>query len=157
MTKRQKRIVSDPNQMGLFDLLQQERDQQLEESPGRLNVTARYHASVRRAIKQAPKSREIIAEEMTHHLAETVTVDMINNWTARSHPHRMPPEYHPAFCVVTGSNEPLRILNETAGVFTLPGPDALRAEIQKLDEQSKRLTAEKKKRLAFLQEMEGDR
>ena len=56
---------------------------------------------------------------------------------------------------MTGSREPLSLLAEKAGLFALPGPEALRAEIQKLDEEAKKLSAEKRKRVLFLQEMEA--
>ena len=67
----------------------------------------------------------------------------------------MPAEYVPAFCMATGNIETLRILAETAGLFCLQGPDALRSEIRKLDEEAKRVSIEKKKRVMFLREMEG--
>ncbi|OHD26101.1 MAG: hypothetical protein A2Y38_15545 [Spirochaetes bacterium GWB1_59_5] len=155
MTKARERIVSDSSQMGLFDLLRQERDERAATAPGRMNVSARLQASTRAAIKNAPKSREAVADEMSELTGLAITVHQVNNWTAESHPHRIPAELLPAFCQATGNIEPLRILAEAAGVFTLPGPDALRAEIQKLDEDVKRLHREKQKRLLFLKELEG--
>jgi len=155
MTRRGKRIVNDPNQLSLLDLLQQDREERLAKAPGRLCVSARLQAAIRAAVKSAPKSRETIADEMAELTGSAISVHQINNWTAESHPHRMPAELVPAFCEATGSIEPLRVLAEAAGVFTLPGADALRAEVQKLDEQAKRIAAEKRKRLLFLQEMEA--
>ncbi len=155
MTRRGKRIVNDPNQLSLLDLLQQDREERLAQAPGRLCVSARLQAAIRAAVKAAPKSRETIADEMAELTGSAISVHQINNWTAESHPHRMPAELVPAFCEATGSIEPLRVLAEAAGVFTLPGADALRAEVQKLDEQAKRIAAEKRKRLLFLQEMEA--
>lgn len=155
MTKARKRFVSaTPGQMSLFNLLIQEREQRAAHTPGRLNVSAALHAAIREAIKQAPKSREMIAEEMTALSGLQVSVHQVNNWTAESHPHRMPAELLPAFCKATGSIEPLRLLAEAAGVFTLPGPDALRAEIRKLDEEARQIGREKRKRELFLKEME---
>ena len=153
MTKSRKRFVG-PGQMSLFDLLIQEREQRAASAPARLNVVAALHAAIREAIRQAPKSRETIAEEMTGLAGQPVSVHQVNNWTADSHPHRIPAELLPAFCQATGSIEPLRLLAEAAGVFTLPGPDALRAEIQKLDEEARHITREKRKRELFLKEME---
>lgn len=46
-------------------------------------------------------------------------------------------------------------MGKPVGVFVLPGPEALRAEIQKLEEEIRRTAQEKKKRLMFLREMEG--
>ncbi len=155
MTKGRKRFVSDPGQMSLLDLLQQERAEREAQAPGRLNLSARLQAAIREAIRRAPKSREAIADEMAHLTGQPVTVHQVNNWTAESHPHRIPAELLPAFCEATGCIEPLRILAEAAGVFTLPGPDALRAEVQKLREEEQRITRERKRRELFLKEMEG--
>src|SRR3989339_179310 len=153
MTKSRKRFVG-PGQMSLFDLLIQEREQRAASVSGRLNVVATLHAAIREAIRQAPKSRETIAEEMTGLAGQPVSVHQVNNWTSDSHPHRIPAELLPAFCQATGSIAPLRLLAEAAGGFTLPGPDALRAEIQKLDEEARHITREKRKRELFLKEME---
>jgi len=43
------------------------------------------------------------------------------------------------------------------GRFSMPGPDALRSEIQKWAEQERKARAEKRKRELFLKEMERDR
>lgn len=140
--------------MNLFDLLTQDQAERSATTPGRLCVSARLLAAVKLAIKQAPKSRETIADQMTELSGTEVSVAMINNWTAESHPHRMPAELLPAFCAATGSTQPLRIMAEVSGLFTLPGPDALRAEIQKLDEEEKRVAAEKRKHKLLLQTLE---
>jgi hypothetical protein len=157
MTKNKKCLVENPDQMSLLDLLRQEQDERLVNRPGRLNQAVEIMAAIKKAIRQAPKSREVIADEMTELSGERITVSMINNWTSDSHPHDMPGRLYSAFCRATGDIELIRILAEGAGVFTLPGPDALRVEIQKLDEQTKELQAEKRRRLMFLQELEGKR
>lgn len=154
MTKSRKRIVTDSAQMSLLDLLRQERDERAAQAPGRLSMTARLQAAIREAIRQAPKSRETIADEMAELAGAPISVHQVNNWTAESHPHRIPAELLPAFCAATGSIEPLRLLAEAAGVFTLPGPDALRAEVQKLREEEHRITRERKRRELFLKELE---
>jgi len=154
MTKTKEKLVG-TQQLNLFDFLRQEQAERQAQRSGRLNIGAQIHATIKKAIKSVPKSRETIADEMTDLAGERVTVQMINNWTAESHPHEMPGRFDPAFCIVTGDIELIRLKAEAAGVFTLPGPDALRAEIQKLDEEGRKLQAEKKKRQVFLQELEG--
>lgn len=154
MTKRRERFVTSAGQLGLFDLLQLERSERAEMQPGRLCVSSRLMAAAREAIRQAPKSRETMADEMTILTGQTVTVHMINSWVAESHPHRLPAELLPALCVSSGSMEPLRVLAEVAGLFTLPGADALRAEVQKLREQEARISSERKRRETFLRELE---
>jgi hypothetical protein len=49
------------------------------------------------------------------------------------------------------------VQNDAVGLYTLPGADALRAEIQKLDEAVHELQHEKRKHQLFLQELEGKR
>jgi hypothetical protein len=51
----------------------------------------------------------------------------------------------------------MEILAEAAGTFCLPGPEALRAEIQKLREEEQKAARQRKKREIFLKEMEGGR
>jgi len=155
MTKVNKKLVSDANQMCLFDLLRQEQSEREHARPARLNLSARIDAAIKNAIGAVHKSRETLADEMSELTGEKVTLAMINNWTSPSHPHEMPGRFYAAFCVATGDIELIRMQAEAAGAYTLPGPDALRAEIQKLDEESRKLQAEKRKRQAFLQELEG--
>ena len=153
MTKIKQSLVS--KQMNLFDLLSQERDERTESLPGSMCISAQYLAAVKQALKQAPKSRETIADEMTHLSGRTITVSMINNWAAESHPHDLPAELEHIFCHVCGCDAPIRLKNDKYGLFTLPGPDALRAEIQKLDEEEKRVAAEKRKHKLLLQSLES--
>jgi hypothetical protein len=155
MTKAKRKIVGETLQMNLFDLLVASREEQAAKAPGRLNIAARLAMAARCAIRNAPKSRETLADEMSELTGEHITVAMINNWTAESHPHRMPGELIPAFCISTGDNGMIEIQAEAAGVFTLPGPDALRAEIQRIDEQAKELHREKHKRMLLLKEIVG--
>lgn len=155
MTNPRKKLVTDNRQLSLLDLLQQEQAERVASRPGRLDIRGRIAAAVKHAIKSAPKSRETIADEMTDLTGERITASQINNWTADSHPHDMPGRFYAAFCLATGDNELIRLQAEAVGIYTLPGPDALRAEIQKLDEESKRLQGEKRRRQLFLQELEG--
>jgi len=79
---------------------------------------------------------------------------MLDTWTAESKDyHRFPAEFLPAFCQAVGSYEPLRFLAEKAGVFVLPGQEALRSEIKKIEEEIKKLQKQRQKRLIFLEEM----
>lgn len=149
-------------QISIFEYLQKISEQQTGQNPteGKFRIVEQLRASIRAAIKECPLSRHQIAGEMSHLLGETITKEKIDTWTRWSdetngHPRRhIPAEYLPAFCRVTGSNEPLIIMGRMVGLFVLPGPEALRAEIQKLEEQIKSAQARKRKRLMFLKEME---
>jgi len=157
MAKSKKRIDTD-RQQNLFDLLQRLQDTASAPTTdeGSLNIGEQLRLSVSHGIKQCTLSRYEIAGQMSHLVGEDVTKPMIASWTAESkNGHRIPAEYVPAFCVATKWTEPVRILSESAGLFSLPGPDALRVEIQKLEEDARRISLEKKKRVLFLHEMEG--
>lgn len=157
MTKPQKKSVTDSGQMSLFDLLKQDIAERQEATPGRLCVSARLQAAVQRAVKSAPMSRETLADTMTELSGRRVSAATIGNWLAESHPHTIPAELIPALCVASGCNDPLQVQTDAVGIFTLPGSDALRAEIHKLDEEVHALQAEKKKRMLFLHELEAAR
>lgn len=157
MTKKLKKSVTDPSQMSLFDILKQERAERLDSQPGSMCISAQYLAAVKQALKQVPKSRETIADEMTYLSGRSVTVAMINNWAAESHPHDLPAELEHIFCHVTGCDAPMKLKNDKRGLYTLPAPDALRAETKKIEEDIHKLQKTRQKYLLFLQEMEGKR
>lgn len=130
MSKASRRI-DDPNQLSIFDLLrdilQSDPDQS---TKGRFAIIEPLRDSLRSAIKTCPLSRHQIAGEMSHLLGETIMKEMIDSWTRESdeingRPGRhIPAEYLPAFCRVTGSNEPIIIMGRLTGLFVLPGPEA---------------------------------
>ncbi|MBK5274585.1 MAG: hypothetical protein JJE30_05990 [Desulfuromonadales bacterium] len=155
MTKPSKKFVSDYSQMSLFDLLLVERDELSSKRPGRMCISAKLLASVKGAIKQAPKSRETLADEMAELSGTEITVHMLNSWCADSHPHRLPAEFIPALCIATGCTEPLRIMNEASGVFTVAGPDALRAEMQKDVEAKRKIEKGIRQKEALIKALEG--
>ena len=158
MAKRSKKIDAAPGQMSLLDLLTQaqaatRREPSSEE--GAANVRERLRLALCMAIKKCPLSRWEIAGRMSHLLGCEISKYQIDAWTAESKDgHRLPGEYLPAFCLVTADHGPLRLLAETAGLFALPGPDALRSEIRRLEEESRRINQERRKRELFLKEME---
>ena len=160
MSKSRKKIDAQGHQLSLFDCIK-ELHHTPEPEEGELRVIEQLRAALRKAIKKSSLSRHQIAGEMSHLLGETITKKMIDSWTRRSdevngrRPRHIPAEYLPAFCKATGNNDPLTLLGNKVGMFVLPGPEALRSEIQKLDEELNRLKAEKKKRVFFLREMEG--
>jgi len=145
--------------MSLLALLTQAREAtggpDSQSNEGSSNVRERLRLSLCAAIKQCQLSRWEIAGKISHLLGQEISKYQIDTWTAESKDgHRIPAEYLPAFCLVTGDHGPLRALAEVAGLFALPGPDALRSEIRRLEEEAKRINQERRKREIFLQEME---
>ncbi len=148
-------------QMSIFDLLRKVQEAPADQTPqGSLRILDPLKFALRNAMKKSPLSRYEIAGQMSHLLNESITKEQIDSWTRESdaqngRPERhIPAEYLPAFCAVVQDNEPLMVMGRAAGVFVLPGPEALRAEIQRLDEEINRAKARKRKRMMFLQEME---
>jgi hypothetical protein len=154
MTKTKQSLVTDPAQLSLFDSIKRDREDRQTQRPGRMCVTSRLNASIKAAIKTAPKSVEQIADDMTELTGGDVTPAMIYNYTS-NHPHKFPCELLPAFCEATGDYSPLLVLTDTAGVYTVEPPDKIRAKLQKLEEQKKELDREKRKYDALLHEIEG--
>lgn len=160
MTKKKKQS-SRYDQPTLFDFLREQR-QATEKPNGSLNITTEVKLAMaddlRHAVDECGKelSRAEVAARMTDYIGEEITLTMINNWTATSHPHEMPLSYLPAFIHATGGQRRTsEVLSRHSGLYLLPGPEALRAEIQRFDEQEKKARAEKQKRLFYLKEMEG--
>ena len=157
MSKARRRI--DDKQLSIFNLLQ-ELTSPKTPADGHYKIIDQLRGALRTAIKECSLSRYQIAGEMSSLLDQTVTKEVIDSWTRESDEmngragRHIPAEYLPAFCRVTGNNDPLIVMGRKVGLFILPGPEALRAEIQKLDEQIQQVKNRKKKRVMFLREME---
>lgn len=131
--------------------------------PGSLNIKLQIIAALKYALRHAGKSREQVADEMTLYTGDLITDDMISTWLASSKPkHRFPLEYLPAFRRATDNLDALNVTSQACGAFTLRGPDALRADIRKLDEkrqtfkeEEKAIDAEKKRLETLLHEVEA--
>lgn len=131
---------------------------------GSLDIDTELRAAISQDIKHAivpctgrELSRYEVAARMSELVGHEITKSMLDNWTAEAHDkHRFPAQYLPAFVIATGGQrQAFEVLSRKSGLFALPGPEALRAEIQRLDEQEKKIKAEKHKRKIFLKEMEG--
>jgi hypothetical protein len=130
-------------------------------SGGSLDIDSEFRAAVSSDIKHAcdgsgrELSRYEIAARMSELTGQEITKSMLDNWSAESHEkHRFPCQFLPAFIISTGSRHAFDVLTRRAGLFALPGPEALRAEIQRIDEEIKKKQSEKQKRQIFLKEIE---
>jgi hypothetical protein len=162
MTKK-KRILS--NEMPLFEWLQKAKELACQTSfqpKGSLNIDNELKAAISEDLRHAEddSGREIsryqVAARMSDFLGQEVTVSMLNNWTAESHEnHRFPAAWLPAFVHGTGGQRrTIETLSRHCGLFALPGPEALRAEIQKIEEEIKAKSKEKSKRMLLLKEID---
>ena len=146
----------DDRQLSLLDLIKQSEElKQCEPDEGSLNVHTRFCHLLTNTIKISKYSRFEIAGRMSHLLGTEVTKFMIDSWTCESKDgHRLPAEWLPAFCAAAENRSPLQMLSELGGMYCLPGPEALRAEIHKISEEESQLRHERKKREQFLKELE---
>ena len=152
MAKKHKKI--DTRQRSLFECINTLRSR--DDDEGALDISDVLRRSLNKTIKQFDGSRFEIAGTMSHLVGVEITKTMIDSWTAESKTvNRIPAEYIPAFCEATNNHLPLTIINEAAGNFSLPGPDAIRSEIQRFAEQEKKARAEKRKRQLLLKEIEN--
>jgi hypothetical protein len=157
MSKRRRKLDTSPAQLSLLDYLAQleASKRPSNEIEGCADISLNLFRAMKRAAASCSKSSFQIAGELSHLTGREISKTTYDSWMAESKPGNRPPaDIIPAFCRVTGSTEPLDVINEAAGVFGLPGPDALRAEIQKYTEQERRARAEKRKRELFLKEIE---
>jgi len=157
MTKNKKN--QPPNPGPLFDWIKKAQElscQSTHPPHGSLDVDAEFRAAISSDIKSCPLSRYQIAARMSELVGQEITESMLYNWTADAHEkHRFPCQFLPAFVIATGGRMAFECLSRRSGLFALPGPEALRAEIQRIDEEIKKKREEKSKRLIFLKEVEG--
>lgn len=101
-------------------------------------------------------SRAQVSARMTDEIGFEITLSQLNNWTATSHPHEMPLSYFPAFVRATGGQRrAVDVLSRHSGLFILPGPEAIRAEIRKRDEIVEKTKAEKREWVMLFKKVEG--
>ena len=157
MTKKKK--IFDNRQISLFDIIRNYQEDHPAGRPiGSLNIDRAFRETISDALKRCPSSRYQIAARMAELTDTDITKTMLDSWTAESkEQHRFPAVFLSAFCEAAGSIAPLKILGSLIGVFVLPGPEALRAEIQRIDEEIVGKQTEKRKRMLFLKEMEAQK
>lgn len=161
-----KKITKSSAQVSIFEYLQKaEQLYRNEGIPplGSLDIDTEVRAAVSFDLKRAHDhtgrelSRYEVAARMSELTGQEITKSMLDNYSAESHEkHRFPCQFLPAFIIGTGGERRVfDVLSRRSGLFALPGPEALRAEIQRIDEEIKRKQAEKQKRVIFLKEIEG--
>jgi len=142
-------------QLTLFDEVAKicEQEQQAP-ATGSCNIQFTLKEAIAKSMSNCKLSRYEIAGAISNLLGIDVSKYQLDSWTAESKDgHRLPAEYLVAFCRVTGSYEPLKLICKKLGLFIMPGSDALRSEIHKLEEEIGELMVEKERRVDFLQKV----
>ena len=151
-----------PEQITIFDFIMQAAEQTTHAArpaKGSLDMDKELRAALSDDLRHAKSesgrelSRAEVAARMSDLTGEEVTLSTLNNWTAPSHPHSIPAKFIAAFVRATGGRAAFEAMSRNAGLFALPGPEALRAEIQRLDEEMKKVKKEKDKRTLYLREI----
>jgi hypothetical protein len=154
MVKLKQKI--DPRQASLFDVLKKYQEEHMSRPAGSFDIDRQLRGTVSEALKHCPLSRWQVAGRMSELTGYEITKAMLDSWTAESkEDHRFPAIFLPAFCEATGCIDPLKMMGKLVGMFILPGPEALRAEIHRIEEEIIKKQKDKRNRLVFLKEMEG--
>ncbi len=159
MTKKRK--DSSYHQLSLFDFIKETVEGDSKPKGGldiKNEVKMALSDDLRYATDEHGKelSRAQVSARMTDEIGFEITLSQLNNWTATSHPHEMPLSYLPAFIRATGGQRrAVDVLSKYSGLFILPGPEAIRAEIRKRDEIVEKTKAEKREWVMLLKKVEG--
>ena len=150
-------------QTSIFDHIKKIRrvGRSYEKTAGSFDITNKLRMSMSDAIKDCPLSRAQIAGEMSHLVDAEITKTTIDSWTRlkksdgsnEPNDRHIPAEWLPAFCKVTGSDEPIMILASKRRLFLMPEPEALEAEIMQEDAYLKKRQQKNNKRKALLKEI----
>lgn len=164
MTKPRKESSLHPT---LFDWLTQAQErarQTTHPAMGSLDIDTELRHAISQDLKHAvvpctgrELSRYDVAARMSELVGHEITKSQLDNWTAEAHEkNRFPAQYLPALVLATGGQRrAFEVLSSKSGLFALPGPEALRAEIQRLNEQEEKIRAEKHRRRVLLKEIEN--
>jgi hypothetical protein len=109
-------------------------------SSASLDVSTPTPSSEMRSLRpsKGQKSRELIAEEMSHLIGTEITVAMLNAYTATSKRlHRFPAAWIPAFCTATGDSRLLQYLSQRTGFRMIT---ERRTEVPRTRPQARRAT-----------------
>lgn len=148
---------SDINQLSIFDYLKKVSEEANPLRFGSLNIDGELRELISDILKRCAYSRYQVASRMSELAGEEITKAMLDSWTAESkESHRFPAKYIHIFCVATDNFEALILLCRKAGMFVMPGPEALRAEIRRLEEDIERKRTERRKRVMLLGELEKE-
>lgn len=143
-TKKQKIDTLVSSQLTIFDMVRNMTNNQAP-APGSFDISRQFRESLTEALKLSSGSRYEAAARMSELLGSEVTKTMIDAWTAESKEgHRFPAEYLAAFCQVTNSIEPLRIIAGLVKCHLVESKEALLVELARIDQAERELSKRKK-------------
>ncbi len=118
---------------------------QPKKTPGKCNFDQELRKILNKAIKNSPKTRNEIAEQMKILTGDNITKFSIDSWTAKSrNKWRFPLQYVVAFEIACETHDITAWLAQKRGCKLLIGEDALLAELGKIESMEQELRARKK-------------
>ena len=164
MPKKNKKSASAPIQITIFDLIQQAEEAARHSDPhpaGCMNFHAELSAAISEDMSHAyaengkEPTRFDVSARMSNLLNYEITKTKLDEWAAPSKDNRLPdPIELSAFVRATGQRRAIECVAKHAGIFALPGPEALRAEIRRMEEEVRRKKTEIRKREILLKEVD---
>lgn len=154
---RRKKAVPTPGQQSLFDFIKEtEAQKEVTPVPGSFNISNQLRAELSEGLRKSGLSRYEVAGRMSELMDIEISKSQLDSWTAESKEyHRFPAEYLPAFCMVTGYKEPLRIMARLAQCHLLESEEALLAELGRIDQAKRDLLKQEKVVRDMIQQYSG--
>ena len=125
---------------------------------GSLNIGLAIRQAISEAIRQSGIERIDLCAQLYKLTGVEVSKATLDAWSAESRDKSsdhidlngnkrwgIPAEMIPAFCAVTGSFAPLALIAEACQHKALKGKDVVRARLGRIDEEMRRMAAEKKR------------
>lgn len=157
MGRKRKHHTNSDIQPSLFDLIREdEKNSSLNAAPASFNISCLLRNELSEGLKRCPLSRYEVAGRMSELLGVEVTKSQLDSWTAESKDlHRFPAEYLPAYCMVTGYKEPLRLMARLIKCYLLESEEALFAELGRIDKEKRDLVRKEKAVREFINTMKA--
>jgi hypothetical protein len=119
--------------------------------PGSLSMAAEVCGTLSLAIRQTDLSRAQVAAAMSDLTGDTITVPMLNAWTAESHEaHRFPFQFAAAFEAACETTALQLLLASRRGSVVLVGREALDAELGRVRRQKAELSRKERELVSIM-------
>lgn len=109
---------------------------------GSLNVSKDFRQAVSEAIRRSQYSREQIVEMIDVLTGVRISKHILDQATSSKQEYRFPAEVLHAFCVVTGSIEPAKILMNSIGCEIIAPQESKELKLMRLMREKERIESE---------------
>lgn len=109
---------------------------------GSLDVSDEFRKALTEAIKKSKYSREQIVTLIEMLTNQSISKHMLDQATSSKNGYRFPAEVLHAFCYITGSLEPIKILLKTIGCEVIEPEERKELELMKLIREKERIEKE---------------